>query len=70
MNLHCVATKEIENLGLHAFYLKVNSCVNLASYIANLNPKTFTVFETKKRAEEVVKEWNKDFINNGLQKKV
>ena len=69
MTLHCVVTKEVENLGLYAIYLKVNSCVNLVSYIANLNPKTFTIFETKKKAIEIVKEWNEDFIKNGLQKK-
>ena len=70
MTLHCVATKETDKIGLCAFYCNVASCVNLVNYLENLKPRTFTVFDTKKRAEEVVKEWNKDFINNGLQKKV
>lgn len=69
MRLHCVVTRETE-IGLVAFYTPLNSCINLASYIPNINAKTFTIFETKKRALEVVEEWNKDFRTNGMQKVV
>lgn len=70
MELHCVATKETDEIGLCAFYCGVASCVNLVNYLKSLNPRTFTVFETKKKAEEVAREWNKDFVNNGLQKRL
>lgn len=69
MRLHCVITRETD-IGLVAYYEAINSCVNLASYIPNIKAKTFTIFETKKRALEVVKEWNNDFKTNGMQKVV
>lgn len=70
MKLHCVATKENNELGLYAFYCGVDSCVNLVNYISSLNPKTFTIFETKNKALKIVDEWNKDFIDNGMQKEI
>lgn len=61
-----VYTKENETIGLYAAAEKIPMNYNLVGYIEGC--KSFNVCKTWKDAQELARQWNKDFQNNGRQK--
>ena len=65
-NVFAVFTKEDDIIGLHAMAEKIPMDYNLIGYIEGC--KSFNVCKTWKDAQELAKQWNKNFQNNGIQK--
>ena len=65
-NVFAVFTREDDIIGLHAIAEKIPMNYNLIGYTKGC--KSFNVCKTWKDAQELAKQWNKDFQNNGRQK--
>ena len=65
-NVFAVFTKEDDIIGLYAIAEKIPMNYNLVGYIEGC--KSFNACKTWKDAQELAKQWNKDFLNNGRQK--
>lgn len=59
-----IAVSVQENNKNYAYTIKVNETDNLLSKIKIKGIKFATVCESKKRCEEIVNSWNKDYRNN------
>ena len=62
-NVFAVFTREDDIIGLHAIAEKIPMNYSLVGYTKGC--ETFNVW---KDAQELAKQWNKDFQNNGRQK--
>lgn len=65
-NIFAVLTKEDDIIGLHSIAEKIPMNYNLVYYTKDC--KMFNVCKTWKDAQELARQWNKDFQNNGRQK--
>ena len=65
-NIFAVFTREDDIIGLHAVAEKIPMNYNLVYYTKGC--VTFNVCKTWKDAQELARQWNKDFQNNGRQK--
>ena len=54
-----------ENKKYYAYVIPVSSNDNLLSKLSNENILHANIYNTKKRAEEVVKMWNESYVKNG-----
>lgn len=60
-----VTIQIMENGKYYAYYITVSTADNLLSILKIKNIITANIFETKKRAGEVMKAWNDGFVANG-----
>jgi hypothetical protein len=60
-----VTIQIMENGKYYAYYTTVSAANNLLSMLKVKGVIAANIFETKKRAGEVVKAWNNGFVENG-----